>query len=275
MRPTLPILTLLTALAIVACASDGSDGTTGATGAAGTTGPAGTAGNTGSTGPAGPAGPTGPTGPTGPAGSTGATGPKGDPAPIPDAGPTPPKSCLEIKTATPAATDGVYAIALVDLSLEVYCNMTDGGWTLIQSLRAGRPPSMSFEIVMGTYSGRYMPGVAVRALAATSSQVRIADHAAPASYFESIADGDPIVKLRQLARLQDDATMATTASAWTANGTLLLSQLNYGCVTTTRGGYPNLFWACGNGGGLHILPEESIVRFSSPPGNVDMDVFVK
>lgn len=252
---------IVLALGSAACAgSDGAKGESGAAGATGATGTPGASGTAGATGPAGPEGP---------------PGPQGAPGAPADAGPAKPTSCLDIKNADAAATDGVYDVRLADLDLSVFCNMTDGGWTMIQSLRAGRIPVAGTAIAAGYHLGRYMPDTAVRELAGTSTQIRIVSHDTPANYYESVADAIPIQRLRSRALLQDDATQADNAAYWTANGTLLLTALNYTCPTVSRVGYPNIFWACGNGAGLHILPEEGVMRFENSASNVDIDIFVK
>lgn len=267
----LALLASLTTLsALWACGDDASSGATGATG------PAGSAGSVGSTGPAGSAGPAGSPGAKGVPGAEGPAGPKGDPGPVGpgfDAGPPLPTSCLAIKSADAAATDGVYELVLAGLLLRTTCNMTDGGWTMIASFRASKVPQPGTEIVNGIQNGRYMPEIAVRELAAASARVRLVQTAAPASYYESLPDTTPILQLRKLLRLQDDATMETSAASWTANGTLNLNDLNYTCATGTRGGYPDLYWACGNGTGTHVLPLDGNVRLASPA--VDVSVYVK
>lgn len=253
----------LSLLFLFACGGDGKDGAPGATGPQGAPGAAGTAGAAGETGAAGAAG------------ATGATGPKGDPAPVPDAGPAVPDSCLAIKTADAAAADGVYRVRLAGLDLDVLCNMTDGGWTLFETTRSGKAPVLSYAIITGTTTGRYMPETALSALASKSTQIRLADHLTPANYLESKAEMIPILRLRQLLRIQDDDTKANNADYWTANGTLLLTSLNYSCGTTSREGYPLIYWACGNSNGVHILPVDGTTRFDNNAGNRDIDLYVK
>jgi hypothetical protein len=252
-------VSVMLAWAGFACAgvdgSDGKDGTPGTPGSAGTQGAAGEAGS---------------------AGSGGSDGANGDPGTPYDGGPSVPESCKAIKTANAGATDGVYAIRSAGLDLDVTCNMTDGGWTMIESLRAGQRAVISYAIIPGTPLGRYMPEKAVAALATVSSQVRFVRSATPTDYVESIADTLPIVNLRKLIPLNDDATMGTNSANWTAFGTLLVGSMDYACATTTMIAYPDLYWACGNPTGVHIQTMTNATsRLVFNEGNIDVDVYVK
>lgn len=259
-----------TVATVVACS--GSAGSDGAAGPTGPTGPAGAAGEAGATGATGPAGATGAQGPQGPAGEA---GPQGEPGTPYDAGPPVPASCKEIKATDTASSDGVYTVRLAGLTLDVYCDMTDGGWTLIAGFVPGHIPLLSYEIVPAQPLGRYMPETAVKALAAVSSQVRFVNHTTPTDYLESVADTLPIQKLRQLRLLGDDANNATNHTYWTAAGTLTTDSVDYTCPDTSSRGYPDLYWACGNPTGLHVLPTDPQTKFIYGQPSVTMDVFVK
>lgn len=258
MKRLLACLVIGTASVVAACAgSDGADGAAGAAGVAGTQGATGVAG---AQGPAGPAG---------------QQGPKGDPGAAYDAGPPVPASCKEIKAANAAAADGVFRVRLAGLDLDVYCNMTDGGWTLIAGFMPGNFPLLSYEILPARPRGRYMPETSVKALAAVSSQVRFVNHTTPTDYLESVANTVPILNLRQLKLLNDDATKATNDTYWTAFGTLTTANLDYTCADTSARGYPDLYWACGNPNGVHVLPLDPQTKFDYAAASVVMDVFVK
>lgn len=247
--------------AAVACA--GSDGTNGADGTPGGAGENGTAGMQGATGLQGASG------------SAGSTGSKGDPGTPYDAGPAVPASCKEIQAGTAGATDGMYRIQLAGLDLDVYCNMTGGGWTLIASFMPGNLPLLSYQIAPAQARGRYMPETAVKVLASASSQVRLVNHTIPTDYLESVANTAPILNLRELKLLNDDFNRAANDAHWTAAGSLSTAVLNYTCSIGTHSGYPDLYWACGNGTGAHLLPLDPQTKFNITGTSVILNVFLK
>jgi hypothetical protein len=163
-------------------------------------------------------------------------------------------SCQTIKTANPNAANGMYALAAAGVSFQGYCDMSTGGWTLIQSHLATQASVEAGSVPQG--SGKYLPGFIVRSLAASAHTIRVQLRGTN-NYAES-NDGYPIAQLRGLRILTDDANAATASGHWTVSGTITAANLNYSCATQSNGAaYPSLYWACGNGTGLHILADPS------------------
>lgn len=249
-------------LALVLAACSGSDGAAGAKGDTGPAGPAGTAGAAGATGPAGPAGATGAAGTTGAAGMG------------LDAGSPVLASCKAIKTAVPGATDGTYELHVSGTYFDAVCNMTDGGWTLIQSHVAAQPSTEAPSVASG--SGTYLPWFAVKSLAAGASQVRIDDRSTPANKIESKAGLFPILQLRLGALLSDNANPGTSDTYWNVFGNVTAANLDFGPCTGAAGfQYPNLYHACDNGNGMHLFPDTHRFDLNGAAGDLNLDVWVK
>jgi collagen triple helix repeat protein/fibrinogen beta/gamma subunit family protein len=225
----------------------------------------------GAQGPQGPTGPSGPQGAQGPAGAAGPQGPQGPAGAIAVAAP---RTCKTLKTATPTLTDGYYNL-VADEAFRAYCDMSTqgGGWTLIQSHNTGVASAEAMPVDQG--SGRYMPGPLVRSLALSSTDMMIRIRGT--ANFITSADAYPIGQLKQLKILTDDANMATASSHWTTNGTVTAAALNYTCGTQANGGtYPSLYWACGNGSGLHILSDlNNTTTHGFADNSQDLDIFVR
>lgn len=176
-----------------------------------------------------------------------------------------PASCLAIKTANAAATDGMYAVSPGGNGpFQAYCDMTNGGWTLIQSHNAGVATSSSAASV-GLASATYLQANLAQALANVSTSVRITRRNTT-TYVQS-ADSDPITRLRALAILNDPAHKDGTH--WTGTA---LSSLNYGC-TPNPNAYPDLYSACNNETGMHV--QAGYHTFSFDAGAQDIDVWVR
>ncbi len=244
-------------------------GCSGSSGDAGAKGDPGAAGATGTPGTAGTAGTAGATGTAGTAGTAGA---KGDPGIPFDGGAPVLASCKAIKTANAAAVDGVFKIRVDGIDIDAYCNMTDGGWTLIQSLNTTFAGLEAVPVKKG--SGKYLPVFFTQRLAegATQMRVQIRD---TGDYVDSVANTFPILQLREALLLSDNANKATNDTYWTLSATaatITLANLDFTCNSTSVG-FPAMFHACGNGGGLHIFSNTTTHGFAN--NSQDLDVWVK
>jgi hypothetical protein len=179
-------------------------------------------------------------------------------------------SCNELHTQQPAAPTGVYTIdpdgAGSIAPLSVTCDMTNGGggWTLFWR-HSGSVSLMSSGSVT-TSSHTYMPLATVKALAAGATQVNIRTSGQYATRsITSVASAQPILNLRNGYLLNADTNMINSAASpapyWTGPMAATAQYLWFDCgvspYATSKGSYPNIYWACDNSGGLHAFTDQS------------------
>lgn len=168
------------------------------------------------------------------------------------------RTCKTIKDANAAAANGDYTLVAAGKAFAATCDMTTtgGGWTLIQSHLFGQQSNEGPTALGG--SGRWLQADLVQSLALASTQVlirRTTGSPVNGNYAVS-ADSFPISRLRQLKVLNDPSQPANSAVHWTTAGTVTAANLNHTCSAEANGGsYPSIYWACGNGTGLHLLPD--------------------
>lgn len=182
---------------------------------------------------------------------------------VPTGNPGSPASCLSLLTATPGLPNGVYSLTAGGYTFQAECDMTGGGWTLIQAHNADRTLE-SLGVISN--SGTYLPAAAVRQLAANSTQVRFADSAGSAT---SVANDTAITQLRQLLTLN---ISAPTAATWSYTGNLTAGNFTASCPTPST--YPSIIHSCGNSAAAHVFPDTHSLRSSASVREVS-NVWVK
>ena len=179
---------------------------------------------------------------------------------------TPARTCGEILAAGPRSPDGTYIIdpdgsAGVLAPARVYCDMTNGGWTLVMaSNRLGTDAQTASATVLPN-SGTYLPVAFARALATAGTQVHIRTAGAIATRsITSVANMLPIQNLRAGLVLTNNspfrATGDSVAALWTgpfaANAQYLWHTCGPAPFSVSSASYPSIYHACGNAGGMHL-----------------------
>lgn len=191
----------------------------------------------------------------------------------------PPQTCTVLKTATPTATDGVYAVAPDPAypAVPVTCDMTfnGGGWMLLEDSNALGGQQFYFEgampIVQGA-PGAYAQLPIARAFANAASvlHLRTAGQAGSRSATTN-AGATAMTNLRNGDLLNRTPFIA---AEWTGPMTTVVpNPFNFSCTVAALN-YPNIYHACNNGSGLHWLQDVSKWN-NSMPAQEQLQLWVK
>lgn len=163
-------------------------------------------------------------------------------------------SCNEILSNGSSVGDGVYTIDPGSGEFDVYCDMTGGGWMLIAD--GGSSCSSVTEKSTVNLSGScgYLPFATVSALAASASSVRLRSGGSHTSYSTATSSSPLAVSALTTATGTWHNGASNTFSAWS---------WSVACGSSANG-WPNMFHACGNGGGVHWLTSARFGRAGSP-----------
>lgn len=158
-------------------------------------------------------------------------------------------SCATILAQRSTAPNGVYSLSAGGYPIQAECDMTGGGWTMIQAHTSDQTVE-SLRVALD--SATYLPRASVRALALAGSQVRFVDPANGASATSS-ANTTAIQQLRALTVLN-----IFDAATWTYTGNLAASNFQASCAAASP--YPNMIHSSCNSGAAHIFPDTHMLR---------------
>jgi hypothetical protein len=182
-------------------------------------------------------------------------------------------TCADVKSGVAGATDGVYGLApdASVASLPVYCDMTNGGWMLLEDTTAALPPNALASGTPTPGSGRAFPMSTTRLLASLATQVHLRSTSDVSQSFTTTTGSQPIKNLR-LGLLLDQSPTSWVLGDYAAGGGWANSYLPFVCDTNGKG-WPNVYHACGNDHGLHLMFDAS--RWDYAAANGAMELFVK
>lgn len=195
-------------------------------------------------------------------------------------------SCKVIHAEMPDIVTGAYRIDVDGYSgfepFTTLCDMTwdGGGWTAILSSaeRAGPKSLVAGSVTRGSKS--FLPYALMQRLAESASQVHVrsTDHPDGAS-ITSLADNEIIANLRR-GRVVDDGlhhlSPTEQAARWT--GPYATPERLYHECITVNAAWPDVFWACGNELGFHLVDEHatwSWQRTGAKSLNTSFEVYVR
>jgi cysteine-rich repeat protein len=180
------------------------------------------------------------------------------------------RTCAEILATAPTAANGTYfidpdAAGGTIVSARVYCDMTNGGWTLLMASNSLGPDRQTVSATVLPNSGTYLPATFAQALATAGSQVHIRTAGAAATRsITSVANTLPIQNLRAGIVLTANSPFRSTgdsvAALWTGPFAANAQYLWHTCGPAPFGAsaiYPAIYHACNNSGGVHILSTNS------------------
>jgi len=198
------------------------------------------------------------------------------------------RTCRSIHQANPTQGNG---LQLIDpdgsgpiTQFNAFCDMLfdGGGWTLAESTTAPLGPTQCSAGPVQQNSCTYMPTATVQALANLSSRVHVRSvvlpfpsSGDPTVYATSTADTVPIANLRQGRILNfgvplNDST--TQRSYWNLVGNPA-SRVDFSCDVTANPSWPNVYWACGNNQGWHLIGNDSRWNFGS--GDIPLETYTQ
>lgn len=199
-------------------------------------------------------------------------------------------SCKTIHDEFPNLPSGTYQVdpdgaAGPIVPFNAYCDMDfddgngKGGWTLIVSSFNKGGPSTSVVGVVAPGSNASMPPDIAKVIANMSSQVHVRSTGKAAT--ESITskpNNEIIANLKNLLVLNEGLYLQpaqTQVDLWT--GPFATAQyVSFSCATTTAL-YPDIFWACNNTTGLHLVGPYSVWDWADADTsfNIDMEAYVR
>jgi hypothetical protein len=133
---------------------------------------------------------------------------------------------------------------------EVLCDLVtdDGGWMLILATNPTSVEPLSESLVVWPGTNTYLAPAVVQALAQNAQSVQIRTSGATVTEYITSVDPQVILNLRALETLNQE----TTAESWIGP---FADEAHLEQTGACEGGtmYPNIFEACGNADGLHLL----------------------
>lgn len=190
-------------------------------------------------------------------------------------------SCKAIHADMPAVGSGIYRIDADGFSgldpFNAYCDMqfSDGGWTMIEATGQAAMPRNLPSGSPAPNKPAFLPFVVMQALANGASQVHIRtqDNVDKES-ITSQPDNEVIANLRlgHVLNVGLDTLPADQQVARWTGPNAVAARLSFECLTTA-GAWPDVYWACGNQHGFHLIGTQS--RWNYSGSNEILEVYVR
>lgn len=157
---------------------------------------------------------------------------------------TPAPSCKSILDAGASKGNGVYWLkpSASIAANQMYCDMENGGWTLIMAAGYLCPSSMlpaSTALTSPTQCA-YVPQNIVGALANFSTNVQLREGASPTTYTTATSTNALAI-----------SALKSPTGTWHNGSTFTGWDWSHTCAPTHSHGWPTMYQACGNGNGVH------------------------
>lgn len=191
------------------------------------------------------------------------------------------RNCAEILTAAPMSTDGVYNIDATGAGdfRQVYCDMTNGGWTLLYSSNA-TPTMITTQTPARPMTASMLPIALMSQIAGVASQVHIRTAGMLATRsVTSVANNFAIQSLRAGLTINSNSPLSDPGNAiagvWTGPMAMTAASLWHSCGPAPYGTSTlaqNMYWACNNSNGLHVGGTHTAWISSGPNENIEIYV---